>query len=132
MILTTQYLEEADRLADDIVVLDHGRVAASGTPEELKQRVGGDRIEVTVAADEHLESAAWAMTALTDGVPATDQAERMVSLPVAPGAGVIEVVRALDAAGVPVTDVHRRSATLDDVFLSLTAPKTDPKELVLS
>ncbi len=123
LVLTTQYLEEADQLADDIVVLDHGRIAASGTPAELKQRIGGDRIEVSVASPELLEPASWAMASVADVLPATDPGQRMVSVPAAPGTGVIEVVRALDKAGVAVTDVHLRNATLDDVFLSLTAPK---------
>jgi ABC-2 type transport system ATP-binding protein len=120
LVLTTQYLEEADRLADDVVVLDHGRVAAAGTPAELKARIGGERIAVTVAAVEDLSPAAAALAPFADGPTVPDAERREVVAPVRPGTALIEIVRALDAAGVDATDVHRRDATLDDVFLTLT------------
>ncbi len=118
--LTTQYLEEADRLADQIVLLDHGRVAADGTPSELKARVGGERIVVTVERAEDLGTAAETIAAFGDGEPGLDPGERQVTISSRPGTRLIEVVRALDAADVDVLDLHRREATLDDVFLTLT------------
>jgi ABC-2 type transport system ATP-binding protein len=118
VLLTTQYLEEADRLADDIVVLDHGRVAASGSPEELKARVGGERIAVTVAAPADLSAGAAALTRFADGPTSTDGS--VLTVPVAAGTSLLDVARALDAADVAATDVNRREATLDDVFLALT------------
>jgi ABC-2 type transport system ATP-binding protein len=121
LVLTTQYLDEADRLADKVVVLDHGRVAATGSPAELKARVGGERIEVAVCEAEDLELAAVALSPFADGPPALDSEERHVVAPIRPGTRLIEVVRALDAAGVDALDVQRREATLDDVFLTLTA-----------
>jgi ABC-2 type transport system ATP-binding protein len=120
LLLTTQYLEEADRLADDIVVLDHGRTVAAGSPAELKARIGGERIEVKVAALEDLPAGEAALAPFADGEPAIDPGALVVTVPVAPGTPLLEVVRALDGAGVAATDVHRREATLDDVFLSLT------------
>jgi ABC-2 type transport system ATP-binding protein len=120
LLLTTQYLEEADRLADDIVVLDHGRTVAAGSPNELKARIGGERIEVKVAALEDLPAGEAALAPFADGPPAIDPDGLVVTVPVAPGTPLLEVVRALDGAGVAATDVHRREATLDDVFLSLT------------
>jgi ABC-2 type transport system ATP-binding protein len=120
LLLTTQYLEEADRLADDIVVLDQGRVAASGSPAALKARIGGERIEVTVAAPEDLAPAADALVAFADGLPTSDPAGPVVTVPVRPGTPLLDVVRALDAAGVAAVDIHRREPTLDDVFMSLT------------
>jgi ABC-2 type transport system ATP-binding protein len=118
LLLTTQYLDEADRLADDIVVLDHGRVAASGSPAELKARIGGERIDVTFAAPEYLPAGEAALARFADGPPSSDGT--VVTIPVSAGTPFLEVVRALDAAGVAATDVHRREATLDDVFLTLT------------
>jgi ABC-2 type transport system ATP-binding protein len=124
LLLTTQYLDEADRLADDIVVLDHGRVAASGTPAELKARIGGERIDVKVAAAADLAAAELALAPFADGPASSDIGELVVTVPVAPGTPLLEVVRGLDAADVAATDVHRREATLDDVFLTLTANRT--------
>src|SRR5262245_50842034 len=121
LLLTTQYLDEADRLADDIVVLDHGRIAASGSPTELKARIGGERIDVKVAAPEHLAAGEAALARFADGAPTSDPDGPVVTGPVAAGTPVLEVLRALEAAGVAATDVHRREATLDDVFLTLTA-----------
>jgi ABC-2 type transport system ATP-binding protein len=122
MLLTTQYLEEADRLADDIVVLDGGRVVAQGAPAELKARVGGERLEVVVGSASELAAAAAALSAFATDQPFIDAAESRVVAPVNAGVPLAEVVRALDAAGVATTDLHRREATLDDVFLALTEP----------
>jgi ABC-2 type transport system ATP-binding protein len=120
LILTTQYLEEADRLADDVVVLDHGRAVAHGTPAELKARIGGDRLEVTLPSPAGLPEATAALARFGAAEPAIDLAAPIVTVPVAAGTRLVDVVRTLDAAAVDVTDVHRREATLDDVFLSLT------------
>jgi ABC-2 type transport system ATP-binding protein len=118
LVLTTQYLEEADRLADEIVVLDHGRVVAAGSPMELKRRIGGERIEVTAPAASDLEAASYALDAHADG-PMDINGSRLV-VPIREGTRLMDVVRALDSAGVDAIDVNRREATLDDVFLTLT------------
>jgi ABC-2 type transport system ATP-binding protein len=120
LVLTTQYLEEADRLADQIVLLDHGRVAAAGSPSELKARVGGERIVVTVDEASDLGSAAATLAGFAEGDPSIDQHTRQVTISSPAGLRLIEVVRALDAADVDALDIHRREATLDDVFLTLT------------
>jgi len=120
LLLTTQYLEEADRLADDIVVLAGGRIAASGSPAALKARIGGERIDVTVAAHDALDAAAAALAPFAAGAPARDHDALVASAPMRRGTPLLEVVRALDAAGIAATDVHRREPTLDDVFLTLT------------
>jgi ABC-2 type transport system ATP-binding protein len=130
LVLTTQYLDEADNLADDIVVLDHGRVAAVGSPAELKARVGGEWVTVTVPGSEAVAPAADALGRFSDGTPVVDGEQRgdrrAVTAAIRPGTRLMEVVRALDAAGVDAHDVHRREATLDDVFLTLTAADPDP------
>jgi ABC-2 type transport system ATP-binding protein len=130
VVLTTQYLDEADRLADDIVVLDHGRVADRGSPAELKRRIGGERIAVTVAAGADLQPAADALAPFADGAVMHEPENREVVAPVLPGTPLIEIVRALDSAGVDATDLHRREATLDDVFLTLTNAAAKPVEEV--
>jgi len=122
LLLTTQYLEEADRLADRIVLLDHGRVAATGSPTELKARHGGERIAVAVPAAEQLPLAAAALERVAAGSAEIDGEGSVVSAPANESTRLVEVVRALDDSGVDATDVHRREATLDDVFLSLTRP----------
>ncbi|GHD74187.1 ATP-binding cassette domain-containing protein [Streptomyces goshikiensis] len=126
VLLTTQYLEEADRLADDIVVIDGGRAIATGTPAGLKARIGS-RAEVTVDAAEALPRAAAVLDRLTGGRPALDEERRTVGVTVSDaGLTLPGIVRALDAAGVPVTDASLRQPTLDEVFLRLTgtAPAT--------
>ena len=128
ILLTTQYLEEADQLADDIVVLDHGRVAAAGSPAQLKAQIGGERLDVTVAGEEHLARAVDALAAFADGQANSDAASLQVTVPVRFGTRLMEVARALDAAHVDVTDVHRREATLDDVFLTLTGADSAPRK----
>jgi ABC-2 type transport system ATP-binding protein len=120
VILTTQYLEEADRLADDIIVLDHGRTVAHGTPEQLKARIGTDRIDVTVAHPSALVAAADALSALVSGVPSIDEARLVVTAPITAETRLIDLVRALDDRRIDVVDVDRRQSTLDDVFLTLT------------
>jgi ABC-2 type transport system ATP-binding protein len=129
MLLTTQYLEEADRLADDIVVLDGGHVVAHGAPAQLKARIGGERLEVTVGSASELVAAAAALSAFASDQPAVDNEASRVVAPVKAGVPLAEVVRALDAAGVSTTDLHRREATLDDVFLALTEPTATPTEI---
>jgi ABC-2 type transport system ATP-binding protein len=124
LVLTTQYLEEADLLADQIVVLDHGRVAAAGSPGELKAQIGGERVTITVADAHELEPAAAAVAPFADGAADRDPEALVVTAPIRRGTSLMEVVRALDAAGVEALDVHRREATLDDVFLTLT--RTQP------
>jgi len=129
LMLTTQYLDEADRLADDIVVLDGGRIAAQGSPAELKSRIGGERLEVTVGSADELVSAALALGQFASDEPAIDAEAGRVVAPVRAGVALVEVVRALDAANVDTTDLHRREATLDDVFLTLTEPTAAATEL---
>jgi len=130
LLLTTQYLEEADRLADEIVVLADGRIAASGSPGALKARLGGERIDVTVAAHDALDAGAAALAPFADGAPTSDREALVVTAPMRPGTPLLEVVRALDAAGVAATDVQRREPTLDDVFLTLTTTGAPvPEEL---
>jgi ABC-type multidrug transport system ATPase subunit len=125
VILTTQYLEEADRLADDIVLLDHGRTVAHGTPTELKARIGNEHIEVTVASAGELVAAAGALGVFASNDPTLDEGALTVSAPLREGVRLMQIARALDEAGIEVVDLDRRQATLDDVFLILTA-ELDP------
>jgi ABC-2 type transport system ATP-binding protein len=119
VLLTTQYLDEADQLADDIVVVDHGRAIASGTPDELKAMIG-DRLDVELADTAQLEVAAGVLATLTGSLPTTSEAGR-ISLPIASGSvGLADVVRHLDRAGAAAADVAVRRPTLDEVFLRLT------------
>ena len=123
IILTTQYLEEADRMADDIVVLDHGETVAHGTPEDLKARIGDDRIDVKVAGPSELVAAASALSAFADNDPTFDSEALIVTAPLKPGVRIIDVVRALDEAGIDAVDITRREASLDEVFLALTSAR---------
>jgi ABC-2 type transport system ATP-binding protein len=122
LLLTTQYLDEADELADRIVVIDRGLVIAEGTAEELKDQVGGDVIEFVVPDRARLDAAAGAVTSLSDIAPAVDRDDARVTVRVgARGSqAIVEAVRHLDAAGVATDGLALRRPSLDDVFLSLT------------
>jgi ABC-2 type transport system ATP-binding protein len=121
MLLTTQYLEEADVLASRIAVIDSGRVIASGTSDQLKAQVGGTRVEIVVESADDLPAAAEVLTKAGDGEASVDADARRVIVPVSAGAGVLpDVVRQLDAADVGIADLVLRRPTLDDVFLQLT------------
>jgi ABC-2 type transport system ATP-binding protein len=127
VLLTTQYLDEADRLADAIAVIDHGRVIAEGTPDALKDRVGGERLEVRLTDAAEAATAAGALLPMTDEPPATE--DDLVRITVRPGSGtIVEAVRRLDDAGVGVDDLSLRRPTLDDVFLTLTGRAAAPDD----
>ncbi|WP_189212778.1 ATP-binding cassette domain-containing protein [Actinokineospora fastidiosa] len=119
VVLTTQYLDEADRLADSIAVVDAGRVVATGTPDELKARVGAEHVDVVVASLDALPAARTAMRAATGMEPVVDVEERSLSAQLGPG-GLAAVVRELDDAGVRVENLALRKPTLDEVFLEMT------------
>lgn len=124
-LLTTQYLDEADRLADSIVVIDEGAVIAEGTADQLKDQIGGDRLTVTIAQLENLENAVAAIEPLIAGAVETSPGSRTLMAPIHAGGGVVPAtIRALDDAGVDVIDVSVRRPTLDDVFLSITGRST--------
>ncbi|CAL9654906.1 ATP-binding cassette domain-containing protein [Streptomyces sp. enrichment culture] len=121
LLLTTQYLEEADRLAQDLAVVDRGRIVARGTPHDLKARAGGRRIELVVPWPEQLDTAARLLARLTGRAPDVDRPRATVSAPADGGVRLLaEVVTALDAEGIEITDIGLRRPTLDEVFLALT------------
>jgi daunorubicin resistance ABC transporter ATP-binding subunit len=127
VLLTTQYLEEADRLADHIAVLDHGRVIATGTPAQLKSQVGGDRLELKTPPGDDPQALAAALAGLGSGPPVIESDLGRVVLPVTNGASVLpEVAGRLAAAGLTVADLALRRPTLDDVFLTLTRRPAAP------
>jgi ABC-2 type transport system ATP-binding protein len=121
VLLTTQYLEEADELAHQVVIIDHGRVIARGTPNELKTQLGGDVVEVRAGSDDELARLAAALTPLGAESPRIDHATRRVTVPVTGGtSSVTAAVRALDHLGLVVDDIALRRPTLYEVFLTLT------------
>ncbi len=126
VLLTTQYLEAADVLANEIVVIDHGRVIAQGTADELKSQVGGERLEVTATDPAQLSVVAELLVPLGVGAPSLDEHRRSLLMPVTGGVGVLrEALRRLDEAGLMVDDAGLRRPTLDDVFLTLTGHGAD-------
>jgi ABC-2 type transport system ATP-binding protein len=128
VLLTTQYLDEADRLAADIVIIDHGKVIAAGTPAELKTIAGDDVLEVHVRDAEALSAAATVLSTMGRD-PRVDPATHRASVAVDGTHRLMEALRALDHLGVPIEDIALRRPTLDEVFLTLTGKATEVTEL---
>jgi ABC-2 type transport system ATP-binding protein len=127
LLLTTQYMEEADQLADDIVVIDHGRQIARGSADDLKATIGGERIEVSINAETDVDDAVRVLTRFAVGDVRIDG--RSLTAPISSGAVTpADVLRALDARGIGLQNVGLRQPTLDDEFLSLTGHATAPPD----
>jgi ABC-2 type transport system ATP-binding protein len=127
LLLTTQYLEEADQLADEIAVIDHGKVIARGTSDALKKQVGGERLEIVVES-QNIAKTMEVVAAISGNKASLDEGLRMISAPVSTGAtALIETLRSLDAAGIHPLDVGLKRPSLDDVFLSLTGHAAEEK-----
>ncbi|MFC3575948.1 ATP-binding cassette domain-containing protein [Streptomyces yaanensis] len=128
LLLTTQYLEEADHLAHDICVVDHGRVIARGTSDQLKAQTGGERVEVVVHEREHIPTATEVLRGFGKGDTTVEEHTRKLTVPVTGGAKLLaEVIRELDTRGIEIDDIGLRRPTLDDVFLSLTGHVAEEK-----
>jgi len=120
LLLTTQYLDEADQLADEIAVIDHGKVIARGTSDALKSQVGGERLEITVEAH-HLSATTQIVEKISGHSATVDSALRKISAPVSNGStALMDALRAMDAAAIHPLDVGLKRPSLDDVFMSLT------------
>ena len=120
LLLTTQYLEEADQLADEIAVIDHGRVIARGSSDDLKRQVGGERLEIVVEQS-HISTTARIVEKISGSKVAIDEGLRRISAPVSTGAtALIEALRAFDSEGIHPLDIGLKRPSLDDVFLALT------------
>ena len=128
LLLTTQYLEEADQLADDIAVIDHGTVIARGTSDQLKRQVGGERLEI-IAESQDLQKVTEIVEKVSGGKAAVDQGSRQVSAPVTTGSkALVEAARSLDDAGIHPLDIGLKRPSLDDVFIALTGHVAEEKK----
>ncbi len=126
LLLTTQYMEEAEHLADDIMVIDHGKEIAHGTADDLKNMIGGERVVVTVTDAAEVTHATEVLAQFAVGEQHVDDHTREITVPITGGAPVLTAaLRALDVAGVALSDVGLRRPTLDDVFLTLTGHRTE-------
>ncbi|MEC3996673.1 ATP-binding cassette domain-containing protein [Actinacidiphila sp. DG2A-62] len=129
LLLTTQYLEEADHLAHDICVIDHGLVIARGTSDQLKAQTGGERVEVVVHDTDRIDKAGRVLARHGQGDAKVDRHTRKITVPVTGGAKLLaEVIRELDAQGIEIDDIGLRRPTLDDVFISLTGHAAETPE----
>ncbi|MGH3858839.1 ATP-binding cassette domain-containing protein [Actinokineospora sp.] len=128
VLLTTQYLEEADRLAATVAVVDGGKVIAQGSPARLKADIGGGRLEVSLVDKAKLPAATEALSRLARTRAVADEARSRVLVPTDDGELLVEAVRTLDALGVRIADISMRRPTLDDVFLALTGRSAQPEE----
>jgi oleandomycin transport system ATP-binding protein len=127
VLLTTQYLDEADHLADDIAVIDHGRIIATGTPAELKAKVGGQVLEVRPAEPADLDRVAAAVFEVTGATPVTDQVRDLVTAPAADSSSLAALVRRMDDLGIELAEFALRTTSLDEVFLALTGRGDEPE-----
>lgn len=128
LLLTTQYLEEADQLADDIAVIDHGTVIARGTSDQLKRQVGGERLEI-VAESQDLKKVTEIVERVSGGKALVEESARQVSAPVTSGSkALIEAARSLDDAGIHPLDIGLKRPSLDDVFIALTGHAAEDKK----
>lgn len=126
LLLTTQYLEEADQLADSIVVINHGRIISHGTPQEMKRAVGGDVLSIQLANPAETLEAARVLARLGNGQVHTDRVLGQVELPISNTAGILpRAIRTLDEARIEVADIHLRRPTLDEAFLKLVGPQNN-------
>jgi ABC-2 type transport system ATP-binding protein len=126
VLLTTQYLEEADQLADYIFVIDRGQIITKGTPDELKNQMGGNILELHLAKHSDAPAAAELVKEFGTETPQADTATGIVTIPVEGGASIlVDVVRKLDSAGLKLVDVMLRRPSLDDVFMKLTGHGTE-------
>ena len=125
VLLTTQYLDEADKLADQISVMDHGKVIAEGTPDQLKRETAGDLLEVRVANRERLAESAAILQRITGANVTLDEESSSASVGAEGAATLVEAVRAFDAAGIELDDLSLRRPTLDEVFLTLTGAQPE-------
>jgi ABC-2 type transport system ATP-binding protein len=129
VVLTTQYLEEADQLANEIVVIDHGRAIARGTSQELKRRIGGEHLDVHLALLSDLSRVEDILRPFAIGAIRTDDQDALVSIPVAKGVEALgAVMLELSAQNVEILDIGLRRPTLDDVFMELTGHKSQEEQ----